>query len=242
MNSHLFSSPSTVSTPLLLEGQHSIHDGSTQPQIRQSASGRAMAHHVVRDSTEVRPAVPTKCSRTYLVLKLPPYPPPPSTLAAATSTHSGLNVARSSVPDDQPSSNGNDAVLPAAIAVAAFVVTTLVVLRLVRASRTRRRAIAARGQLDEPEPPRMWEVCLSAPRGHTGKWSDLMVRAPPTVTGSLHSPLTLTQMLVYSLLQWTTIRRSLPSHPTLTKNILPIPLLVNLTGTGFGALAALFLL
>ena len=131
--------------------------------------------------------VPTKGSRTYLVLKLPPYPPPPSTLAAATSTHSGLNVARSSVPDDQPSSNGNDAVLPAAIAVAAFVVTTLVVLRLVRASRTRRRAIAARGQLDEPEPPRMWEVCLSPPRGHTGKWSDLMVRAPPTMTGSLHS-------------------------------------------------------
>ncbi|TFK85100.1 hypothetical protein K466DRAFT_566834 [Polyporus arcularius HHB13444] len=111
-------------------------------------------------------------------------PPPPSAPAALKRTFSALNAARSTAPDGQHDSGGNTAALPAAIAVAVFVVTTLVVLRVIRRVRQNREAISSRGQYDTLlEQPRMWEVRLSRADGQ-GRWSDLMPLAAGHVQGA----------------------------------------------------------
>ncbi len=132
-----------------------------------------MAYHAGQDPGEV--CTIASCSSTLVAYRVLKLPPPPSAPAALKRTFSALNAARSTAPDGQHDSGGNTAALPAAIAVAVFVVTTLVVLRVIRRVRQNREAISSRGQYDTLlEQPRMWEVRLSRADGQ-GRWSDLMV-------------------------------------------------------------------
>ncbi|RPD53400.1 hypothetical protein L226DRAFT_540568 [Lentinus tigrinus ALCF2SS1-7] len=132
--------------------------------------------------------------------ELRPYPPPPSSPSPSVKrTYNGLTVARSTILNDRPADNGNSAVVPAAIAVAVFVATTLVVLKLLRMARQHRRAVAAHRQIDELELPRMWEVRLSASSGQ-GRWSDLMPVAAEYMqeqsnTSEGHTPVTFARPL-----------------------------------------------